>query len=155
MIVSFQFNSTSFLKLFRSLSISDLLWLIGFHSDLVNGAITEIGIYVIINIGNVNAYRTFFMLLQQIFFHSVIVVIASIKNIVKYKFNALCPSDNKIVDTLSLLIILTTIANILTIMLTYKRTLAGVIFINTSMAENLPFNEYLKSLLPYLPRICK
>ena len=154
MIVSFQFNS-SFLKLFRSLSISDLLWLIGFHSDLVNGAITEIGIYVIINIGNVNVYRTFFMLLQQIFFHSVIVVIASIKNIVKYKFNALCPSDNKIVDTLSLLIILTTIANILTIMLTYKRTLAGVIFINISMAENLPFNEYLKSLLPYLPRICK
>lgn len=95
------------------------------------------------------------MLLQQIFFHSVIVVIASIKNIVKYRFNALCPSDNKIVDTLSLLIILTTIANILTIMLTYKRTLAGVIFINISMAENLPFNVYLKSFLPYLPRICK
>lgn len=84
------------------------------------------------------------MLLQQIFFHSVIVVIASIKNIVKYKFNALCPSDNKIVDTPSLLIILTTIANILTIMLTYKRTLAGVIFINISMTENLPFNVYLK-----------
>lgn len=88
-------------------------------------------------------------------FHSVIVVIASIKNIVKYKFNALCPSDNKIVDTLSLLIILTTIVNILTIMLTHERTLAGVIFINISMAENLPFNVYLKSLLPYLPRICK
>ena len=155
MIVSFQFNSTSFLNLFRSLSVSDLLWLVGFHSDLVNGAITEIGIYVIINIGNVNVYRIFLTLLQQIFFHSVIVVIASIKNIVKYKFNALCPSDNKIVDTLSLLIILTTIANILTIMLTYKRTLAGVIFINISMAENLPFNVYLKSLLPYLPRICK
>lgn len=125
------------------------------HSDLVNGAITEIGIYVIINIGNVNAYRTFFMLLQQIFFHSVIVVIASIKNIVKYKFNALCPSDNKIVDMLSLLIILTTIANILTIMLTHERTLAGVIFINISMAENLPFNVHLKSLLPYLSRTCK
>ena len=59
------------------------------------------------------------------------VVIALIKNIVKYRFNALCPSDNKIVDTLSLLIILTTIANILTIMLTYKRTLAGVIFSST------------------------
>lgn len=95
------------------------------------------------------------MLLQQIFFYSVMVVIAPIKNIVKYKFNALCPSDNKIVDTLSLLIILTTIANILTIMLTHKSTLAGVIFINISMAENLPFNVYLKSLLPYLPRICK
>ena len=40
-------------------------------------------------------------------------------------------------------------------MLTHKRTLAGVIFINISMAENLPFNVYLKSLLPYLPRICK
>lgn len=83
------------------------------------------------------------------------VVIAPIKNIVKYRFNALSPSDNKIVDTLSLLIILTTIANILTIMLTYKRTLAGVIFINISMADNLPFNVYLKSLLPYLPRICE
>lgn len=91
------------------------------------------------------------MLLQQIFFHSVIVVIAS----KKYKFNALCPSDNKIVDTLSLLIILTTIANILTIMLTHERTLAGVIFLNISMAENLPFNVHLKSLLPYLPRTCK
>lgn len=95
------------------------------------------------------------MLQQQIFFHSVMVVIAPIKNIVKYRFNALSPSDNKIVDTLSLLIILTTIANILTIMLTHKRTLASVIFINISMAENLPFNVYLKSLLPYLPRICK
>lgn len=104
-----------------------------------------------LNIRNVNAYRTFFMLLQQIFFHSVIVVIAS----KKYKFNALCPSDNKIVDTLSLLIILTTIANILTIMLTHERTLAGVIFLNISMAENLPFNVHLKSLLPYLPRTCK
>lgn len=91
------------------------------------------------------------MLLQQIFFHSVIVVIASNK----YKFNALCPSDNKIVDTLSLLIILTTIANILTIMLTYERTLAGVIFINISKTENLPFNVHLKSLLPYLARTCK
>ena len=88
-------------------------------------------------------------------FHSVIVVIASIKNIVKYKFNALCPSDNKIVDTLSLIVILTTIANILTIMLTHERTLAGVIFINISKAENLPFNVYLKSLLLYLPRTCK
>lgn len=95
------------------------------------------------------------MLLQQIFFYSVMVVIAPIKNIVKYKFNALFPSDNKVVDTLSLLIILTTIANILTIMLTHKRTVAGVIFINISKVENLPFNEHLKSLLPYLPRTCK
>lgn len=95
------------------------------------------------------------MLLQQIFFHSVMVVMAPIKNIVKYKFNVLCPSDNKIVDTLSLLIILTTIANILTIMLTHERTLAGVIFINISKAENLPFTVHLKSLLSYLPRICK
>ena len=95
------------------------------------------------------------MLLQQIFFHSVMVVIVPIKNIVKYKFIALCPSDNKIVDTLSLLIILTTIANILTIMLTYESTVAGVILINISKAENLPFKVHLKSLLPYLPRTCK
>lgn len=111
--------------------------------------------YIIINIGNVNVYRTFFMLLQQIFFHSVMVVIVPIKNIVKYKFIALCPSDNKIVDTLSLLIILTTIANILTIMLTYESTVAGVIFINISKTENLPFKAHLKSFFPYLPRTCK
>lgn len=40
-------------------------------------------------------------------------------------------------------------------MLTHKRTLAGVIFINISKTENLPFNVYLKSLLPYLPGTCK
>ena len=115
-----------------SASVFDSLCTIGFHSTFLNKAINVIGMYVIINIGNVNVYKTFLDGVVYIFFLSDTVVIAPIVYKVTYMLQNPPRSDSSTGSTLTPAISPTSIAEIFKIALNTVSTMAGMIDIDIS-----------------------